>query len=30
MAGGWAFKLQAKVPGEPDTVEGSVVFKAKD
>ena len=30
MAGGWAFKLQAKVPGESDTVEGTVVFKAKD
>jgi hypothetical protein len=30
MAGGWAFKLQAKVPGETDTVEGSVVFTAKD
>jgi hypothetical protein len=30
MAGGWAFKLQAKVPGEPDTVEGSVIFTAKD
>ena len=30
MAGGWAFKLQAKVPGEPETIEGSVVFKAKD
>lgn len=30
MAGGWAFKLQAKVPGEPETVEGSVVLKAKD
>jgi hypothetical protein len=30
MAGGWAFKLQTKVPGEPDTVEGSVVFTAKD
>ena len=29
MAGGWAFKLQAKVPGETETVEGSVVFKAK-
>ncbi len=29
MAGGWAFKLQAKVPGEPQTVEGTVVFKAK-
>jgi hypothetical protein len=30
MAGGWAFKLQAKVPGEPETVEGSIVFTAKD
>jgi hypothetical protein len=30
MAGGWAFKLQAKVPGETDTVEGSIVFTAKD
>ena len=30
MAGGWAFKVQAKVPGESDTVEGTVVFKAKD
>jgi hypothetical protein len=30
MAGGWAFKLQAKVPGEPETVEGSVAFTAKD
>lgn len=29
MAGGWALKLQAKVPGEPETVEGSVVFQAK-
>lgn len=29
MAGGWAFKLQAKVPGEADTIEGTVVFKAK-
>jgi hypothetical protein len=29
MAGGWALKLQAKVPGENDTVEGTVVFKAK-
>ena len=29
MAGGWAFKLQAKVPGESETVEGTVVFKAK-
>ena len=30
MAGSWAFKVQAKVPGENDTVEGTVVFKAKD
>ncbi len=30
MAGSWAFKVQAKVPGEADTVEGTVVFKAKD
>ena len=29
MAGGWALKLMAKVPGETETVEGSVVFKAK-
>jgi hypothetical protein len=29
MAGGWAFKLQAKVPGEPETVEGTVVYRAK-
>ena len=29
MAGGWALKLQAKVPGEADTVEGTVVFKAQ-
>jgi hypothetical protein len=30
MAGGWAFKLQAKLPGEPETVEGNIVFTAKD
>ena len=30
MAGGWAFKVQAKIPGESDTVEGTVIFKAKD
>lgn len=30
MAGGWALKLQAKVPGEPETIAGSVVFKAKE
>ena len=29
MAGGWALKLQAKIPGESETVEGTVVFKAK-
>jgi hypothetical protein len=29
MAGGWALKLQAKVPGESETVEGTVVFRAK-
>jgi hypothetical protein len=30
MAGDWAFKVQAKVPGEPETIEGSVVLTAKD
>ncbi|MFM7084824.1 MAG: FixH family protein [Hyphomicrobium sp.] len=30
MAGRWAFKLQAKVPNEKETVEGSVIFNAKD
>ncbi len=29
MAGGWAFKLQAKVPGEAETIEGTVVFTTK-
>ena len=29
MAGGWAFKLQAKVPDETETIDGTVVFKAK-
>ncbi|MFM9848048.1 MAG: FixH family protein [Hyphomicrobiaceae bacterium] len=29
MAGGWAFKLMAKVPGETETVQGTVVFTAK-
>ena len=29
MAGSWAFKVQAKVPGESETVEGTVVFTAK-
>ena len=30
MAGGWAFRIMAKVPGEPEMVQGTVVFKAKD
>ena len=30
MAGRWALKLQAKVPGEAETIEGSVIFQAKD
>ena len=30
MAGRWALKIMAKVPGETETVEGTVVFKAKD
>ena len=30
MEGGWALKLMAKIQGEPDTVAGTVVFKAKD
>ena len=29
MAGGWAFKIMAKVPGESETVQGTVVFQAK-
>lgn len=29
MAGGWALKLQAKLPGESESVEATVVFKAK-
>jgi hypothetical protein len=29
MAGRWALKLMAKVPGESETVEGTVIFKAK-
>jgi hypothetical protein len=29
MAGGWALKLMAKVPGESETIESVVVFKAK-
>ncbi len=30
MAGAWALKLMAKVPGESETVEGTVIVKAKD
>lgn len=30
MTGGWAFKVMAKVPGEAETVQGTVVFQAKD
>ena len=30
MAGGWAFKVMAKVPGEAETVQGTVVFRVKD
>jgi hypothetical protein len=29
MAGGWALKLMAKVPGEKETVQGTVVFQAQ-
>jgi hypothetical protein len=29
MAGRWALKLMAKVPGESETIEGTVIFKAK-
>jgi hypothetical protein len=29
MAGNWAFKLMAKVPGEGETVERTVIFKVK-
>lgn len=28
MAGGWRFKLAAKVQGEPDTVQGELILKA--
>lgn len=30
MAGRWALKLMVKVPGENDTVQGAVIFTAKD
>jgi len=29
MGGNWALKLQSKVQGEPETVQGTVVFTAK-
>ncbi|MFM9848050.1 MAG: FixH family protein [Hyphomicrobiaceae bacterium] len=29
MSGGWALKLVAKLPGEAETVERTIVFKAK-
>lgn len=29
MVGRWALKIQAKVPGEAETVEGTVVFEAQ-
>lgn len=30
MAGRWALTLQAKVPGEAETIQATVVFQAKD
>jgi hypothetical protein len=30
MAGKWALKLMAKVPGESETVEGTIIVTAKD
>ena len=30
MSGGWAFRIMAKVPGEAETVQGAIVFKAKN
>lgn len=30
MAGGWALKVMARVPGESETVQGTVVFQSKD
>jgi hypothetical protein len=30
MAGGWALHLMAKIPGESETVQGTVKFQAKD
>ncbi len=30
MSGGWSLKLMAKVQGEPATIQGIVIFAAKD
>lgn len=30
MAGRWALSLQAKAPGESETIDGRVIFEAKD
>jgi len=30
MSGGWSLKLMAKVQGEPATIQGIVIFTAKD
>lgn len=30
MAGGWALRIMAKVQGETETVQGTVIFQAKD
>jgi hypothetical protein len=30
MAGGWAFRIMAKVQGEAETVKGAVIFQAKE
>lgn len=30
MPGQWALKLQAKVQGEPETVQGTIIFAAKE
>lgn len=30
MAGRWAFRVMAKVPGESETMQGTVIFKAAD
>lgn len=30
MAGRWALKLMVKVPGENETIQGAVIFNAKD